>query len=308
MTNYSLFPIPPKVDDVFVYHDEIKEANGRNIWGHALLFIPEKKKINLYNDLQEIRNKTKCNSKLHFSDISPSVYTPKYECAKQWIELGEHYLKRRNGCKLGIIFFDKSSANLSLYKGEKKEKQLRFVETVLRIILKGSVHFLYNKDWQVKLLGIITDGNPWHRKLDKERILDELLDEVRDYVVISPNAEIFAVFSDHKDERCDDPVSANLLQLTDLLLGSVTQCFFRLQKAGDKKEIIVRPIREMLDKIKRGKNFKNSSHFKSFSISKATIINGKWNFEPLHTRSIEKQEELTLNLFDFDLGDLYETN
>lgn len=292
----TLFAIPPLEDTVTVYHDETAEACGKRIWGHGLLFVPERSKESLLKDLQDARIETDYHGKLRFAKISESVYTPKYNCAKRWVQIGVEYLKREKGCKLGIIFFDKESANIGFYSGDTKEKILKLVETVLRMVLKGSVHYLYNENWRIKVHGIITDGEPWHRGLDDLRILDVLLSGVRDYVEILPFAGISAVFSNHNDSRCNDTDSAHILQLTDLLLGSTIQSCFRELECGKKKEIIVRPVKEMLDKRKRGKNFKYSSHYRSFTLTSASVVKDAWQFEPLNTKEIIINDEKQLTI------------
>jgi len=281
-----LFSPGSLVDDVTIYHDETKGALGKTIWGHGLLFIPERTKPDLLRELHHARDETCCSGKLHFAKISERSSTPKYKCSEKWIKIAVKYLRRKRGCKLGIIFFDKKTIDLNFYSGNKKEKTLRLMETVLRMVLKGSVHYLYNKRWKVRLHKIITDGKPWHRKLDEARILKRLLPEVREYVEILPFAEIESVLSDHNNDKCNDKESAYLLQLTDLLLGSTIHCCFRELKEGERKERIIRPVREMLDKRKRGKNFQNSSHYRSFTLSLAKIVNGEWVFESLDTKEI----------------------
>jgi len=303
----TLFPIEPLIDKATIYHDETKKAFGKNIWGHGLLFVPERIEASLLKELQDARDATNCNSKLHFADISKGIYTPKYKCIKRWIEIGVEYLRSKKGCKLGVIFFDKTSSNLDLYSGDKKERTLRLIETVLRMVLKGGVHYLYNEDWRVKIHGIITDGEPWHRKLDTSRIINRLLPAVRDYVKFLPNAGIKAVFSNHKDSRCNDPNSAHLLQLTDLLLGSVIQSCLRHLEKGTKREVIVRPLKGMLDKRKRGRNFRHSSHYRSFTLSLAKVVEGEWAFEPLNAKEVIIDNKGQLSLFDLNMGKIYET-
>jgi len=303
----TLFPVEPLRDEVTIYHDETKEAFGKNIWGHGLLFVPERTKASLLSDLQAARDKTNYQGKLHFADISESVYIPKYNCTKKWIEIGVEYLKRKKGCKLGVIFFDKASINIDFYSGNKKEKILKSVETVLRMVLKGSVHYLYNNDWQEKINEIITDAENWHRNLDESRILDRLIPEVRDYVEILPGAKIKGVFSNHQDKRCEDTNSAHLLQLTDLLMGSVIQSYFRELKIGTKKEILVRPVREMLDKRRRGRRFQKSSHYMSFTVSSVKVTGDNWNFEPLNLQKVIINDDGQLSL-TFNNKEYYETD
>ena len=65
------------------------------------------------------------------------------------------------------------------------------------------------------------------------------------------------------------------------------------------------PMKEMLDKRKRGKNFKYSSHYKSFSLSLAFLNNGKWNYENIMTKAtieiVPDARQLTLyNMLEDD--------
>jgi len=43
----------------------------------------------------------------------------------------------------------------------------------------------------------------------------------------------------------------------------------------------------MLDKRKRGRNFEYSGHYKSFTISKAYIKDGKWEFKNIMSQEIK---------------------
>lgn len=54
---------------------------------------------------------------------------------------------------------------------------MRFNETILRMLLKGAVHYLYDEDNKVKILKIITDGKPYHRKLSEDRIVWRLIEQ-----------------------------------------------------------------------------------------------------------------------------------
>lgn len=75
------------------------------------------------------------------------------------------------------------------------------------------------------------------------------------------DAEILHLASDHRkySKDTENYVYANMLQLADMLLGSVIQsCLkgIKWQKFSpdiDKKSIIAYPVKEMIDKRKRGK-------------------------------------------------------
>jgi hypothetical protein len=66
----------------------------------------------------------------------------------------------------------------------------------------------------------------------------------------------------------------------------------------DKKGVIAYPVKEMLDKRKRGSGFKNSSHYKAFTISKANIKNNQWGFENMMTKEVDLTNDGQLCIFD----------
>jgi len=318
---------------VIVYHDETKKIENTNLYGHILLFASTELKIEKYGTLfgdvmedyqpitefhekvMEIRKRYKAYHKFHFNEIPRSGKWTKYnQCEREFVKLGIDVLKtKRNSMfkhpllfKIAIIFYPLSM--LDMYGGDKKEKHLRYHETLFRMLLKGAVHYLYDKQNHVEILKIISDGKPYHRKLSEDRILWRLIFDdfiskrsLRDYTPIHPNCEIIHQSSNHKDfeENTKEYIHANMLQLADMLLGCVIHsCYkgLRIQNPSpyigqqgveDKRGIIALPMKEMLDKRKRGRNFKYSSHYKSFSLSLASLNNGKWNFENIMTKAIE---------------------
>ena len=188
---------------------------------------------------------------------------------------------------MAIIFFS-ADTDLSLYGGEvRKEKRLRHHETVLRILLKGALHYLYTDDDLIEVKSIISDGDPFHRKLDDQRIIWRITydgyegrSSLQENISFHEDAKIIQIPSDHKehDALSDDWINANLLQISDMLLGStIRSCYIgckdyqrgpRLNsKVDDKKGIIAFPVKRMLSKVKRGHGFKYSGHNKSFSVS-----------------------------------------
>jgi hypothetical protein len=212
-------------------------------------------------------------------------------------------------CKFGVILYptpDKFS--LSKYLGENKsERGFRFDETTMRMLLKGACHFLYGQGHHVNIINIFSDGQPKHRRLDEDRVLKRVVyDDIvgksplRGYVTISENLEVYHMDSNHlrHDIGSADHAHANFLQLTDMLLGgAINAClkenayFGRRPRIGEeveaKKPIVSTPIREMLDKRKRGSGFDKSSHYKSFTLTRATIEHGHWVFENLNSKDVE---------------------
>ena len=329
-------------NEVIVYHDETKRIENTNLKGQILFFIPRKIVIkherNLFNEMKEtynpldkiynaikdIRKTYKANHKFHFKEIPKTGKWTKYNQAeKELVEMAIEALKSKANeifskplfCKIAMIFYPMT--HLNLYGGDKKEKRLRYHETLLRILLKGAVHYLYDECHPIKIL--ISDGEPYHRKLSDDRILwrlihDDLIGQspLRNYVTISITSEIVHQLSQHKnfEEDTEEYINANMLQLADMLLGSVIHsCYKGIkttlkvpttgEKVVDKKGVISFPVKEMIEKRKRGRNFRYSSHYKSFSLTKAEIINGEWIFENIMAKEIEiTPDGRQINLLD----------
>ena len=318
--------------EVIIYHDETKDAGELRLKGHVLFFVPIKtiiretgglfgseeaqvKPLNdLFKEIKKIRGNCKANHKFHFSDISGRKWAQRNNAEKQLIQIGVEYLRQlKTFCKLGIIFYENPEyKHIARYGGEdRNEKELRFGETILRMLLKGTLHYLYDNNHKVRILKIITDGQPHHRKLDEFRILDRLMAEVSEYVEISPYAELVHLSSNHRehDKDSEEYIHANFLQLADMLLGcSIHSCLkdAKVRNANprvndvidDKKGIIAYPVKEMLDKRKRGKGFGNSSHYKAFTISRAYLTNVGWKFENVMTKEVSVSDTGQLTLLD----------
>lgn len=321
--------------EVIIYHDETGGAGEERLNGHVLLFVPVKvgieekgglfgprsyqieSRAELFKQLEGVRGKFQAYYKFHFKDIGGQKWVKYNEAEKRLVKIGVDALRGRYSrgsifpyplhCKLGVIFFENPPLeSLKLYGGGvRKEKELRFNETLLRMLLKGAVHYLYNENHKVKILKIVTDGEPSHRKLSEDRILwrlieEELLGKLRSYVEIKLDTEIVHLPSDHKkhEEGNDEYIHANMLQLADMLLGSVRHvCFKKIKissrasmiggRVEEKKSIISYPVKDMLDKRKRGRNFRYSSHYRSFTISKAFVRDSDWKFQRVITREIQ---------------------
>lgn len=307
----ALFPLPQplRTDECIIYHDESKGV-FKNVWAHGLLFVPESASMKLLDQLWAIRKKHGCeNIKLHFCDISGSKICPEDGsiAIKEWVQYGIEALRSKRSivfrpplhCKLGVIFFN-ASLDLDTYGGDTPgERMLRYFETIFRIVLKGCAHYLYNQNNKLRIKGVITDGEPWHRGLDETRILRRLMTEARDYVEIDRDAHVEGVISDHTSCDCADSNKAQFLQLTDLLLSSIIHSCFRDLAYRSKKEIIIRPVREMLEKRRRGGNFRRSGHYKSFSLSFATLVGSQWKFQQVDEKEII-HEDNQLKLFELD--------
>jgi len=316
--------------EIIIYQDETVVPNSKNLKGHIFYFIPEKIEIIeetplfgsnkfiieppqlLFQQIMKIRTKWNSNHKFHHSKISGRKWQKKNFAEKEIVNLAVESLRKFKTnqfkyplfCKFAIIYYPKIK-DISNYGGNnKKEKLLRYDETLLRFLLKGAVHFLYNENDKVIIKKIICDGEPSYRNLNEDRILKRIISDdiigkspLREYVTISEKAEIIHQNSDHNlfEYGNNGFINANFLQLADMILGSVNHsCFIGInrnkiilntgEKIFDKKGIISVPIYELLNKRKRGRYFVYSSHYNTFTISKAYIKDGKWQFENINTK------------------------
>jgi hypothetical protein len=281
----------------------------------------------LHRKICELRDSYGLSTKkLHFTDISGKQWGKSDEGHRVMLEILVDALRHKYSqifeaslsCKLAVIFYPNKS-DVEIYGGTGKEQYLRHDETVMRMLLKKALHSLYDDYNRVRIDAIYTDGQPMHRPLDDARVIDRLKHDeqygrkpLREYVDLADTAQLIGIDSDHTkyDLSNSEYKHANFLQLTDLLLGAVIKsCYSSTRRcknlprigtsltAQDKKAIVAYPIIEMLEKKKRGAGFKNSGHYKSFTLSEVTFENSKPEFKELKTRATIFQ-----NTPEFDFG------
>jgi hypothetical protein len=327
---------------VIIYHDETKDVPGRNFKGHVLFFVPVKlsveSKTPLLGTFQEdyspkemflseflrYRQEFACYGKLHFAEISGQTWK-KYDLAyRKTVALAVDALRSKSpqifsrplGCKVVTIFYPKG-ADWNIYGGDsRKEQKLRHDETLLRILLKGACHYLYDNSNSIEVVGIISDGDPAHRRLDEDRIVSRLTYDgfygkspLRDYAIFSPDVSITHLPSDHNNYKPDTEEygHANLLQIADLLLGAIMRACYvgaktikSLPMIGEhciKRDIIAQPVKEMLEKKVRGSGFRNSGHYKSFAVTQVTFGKDNPNFQEVRSANIQDEDLLQMSLF-----------
>ena len=160
------------------------------------------------------------------------------------------------------------------------------VETTFRMGLKGGLHFLGNEDEPIHITNIHFDGyKHLKRHIDVHRIFDRI-NGLRDYCSISSDSNIIDDrTSNHDKEDSQSYEDCQLLQLTDLMVGS-----FRTVLSASTKEIHTRlsyPIKYLVDRYEKGfARMQNSRWKNSFCMSECYLENGKWVFSRL---SIERQ-------------------
>ncbi len=173
------------------------------------------------------------------------------------------------------------------FSGDRKERRVRWSETLIRILLTGVIRYCYSGGETVTIEDVVTDGEPYHRLLSEHRILERLKERLGPSINIAPDAGIRHVLSDHRDQRCLSQDDAHLPELVDLLLGSVVGHAADTHRKGSKKEQLRHAVSDMLAKQLRGPGFAASGHYRSYSIFQAKIQNDEWKFTPVPVASLK---------------------
>lgn len=338
-----------RFSEVIAYHDETRDVPGTKFRGHVILLVPRRvvwrRADSLFGDsvveysphqvlLEQLlvrRHSFGIDKKLHFSEISGRRWGRFDSGVREMAAVGVEALRRKGSqlfpkplcCKLGVIFYPSALRNSMFGGDDRKEKQLRYDETILRTLLKGLLHYLYDDSDRVRMVQIVTDGEPGHRLLDSDRVVERLRwDELyartplRDHVELDSQIEIRHTVSDHKahEPGSEGFAQANLLQLADLLLGSVIRSCFTgndlnrhvpppgTQISGNKKDIVAYPVSEMVQKLKRGRGMTHSGHYRAFTISLLTFSGGRPEFKRLDAKDVVATEDsLTLPFGDLSI-------
>lgn len=329
------------MNQVVIYHDETKNIPGSNFKGHVLFFVPvsitrESKtpmfghetieyspQAVLFRVIEKIRQECTFAGKFHFSDIGGKIWT-KSELAHVRVsqmvveglrQKGSRFFRQPLCCKLAVIIYPKLS-DYSIYGGGvRKEQKFRHDETILRMLLKGASHYLYEDNNRVEVLKVFSDGQAEHRPLNEDRIIWRLTNNdvgiktpLREYVHFSPGASIIHLSSDHKlyPIDSDEYRHANFLQVADILLGSVIRsCFIGItrpktwprlgEECTTKKDVIASPVTGMLEKTKRKAGFINSGHYKSFAVSFVNFEEGGIIFKDVGISELAISDDLQMS-------------
>ena len=331
---------------IVVYHDETKNVNAGKYRGHIFLFVPQVISVShdktifgvdsqsyssadlLYRKICELRNNYGLiTTKLHFTDIGGKQWGKTDEGYRVIMEVLVDALRCKFSqiftfslsCKLAVIFYP-NKGDIEMYGGQGKEQYLRYDETVMRMLLKKALHSLYDDYNRVHIDAMYTDGQPMHRPLDNERIIDRLKHDeqygrkpLRENVNFADDVKLVGINSNHTkyDLSSSEHKHSNYLQLADLLLGAVIKsCYSGTRRcknlprmgtnmtAQDKKAIIAFPVMEMLEKTKRKVGFRNSGHYKAFSLNELVFSNSTPAFNELNIQ----ENAIFLNTPEFDFG------
>ncbi|MBU2457863.1 MAG: hypothetical protein KJ757_01410 [Planctomycetes bacterium] len=273
--------------------------------------MPESTKQILFQYLEKIRENTGHSTPIGIKEIKSEgkVFT----CAELWVlfavgammsKFGKNKfpisLGRRNKGKIiwdgnyedivkvpigakFILFRERDNfenmSNILDYGGK--------VETTFRMGLKGGIHFLGDIDHPIEIIKMHFDGyEHYQRSVDHERIVGRLTG-LREYFSITDG--IYSIndwTSNHTKKDCQSYEDCQLLQLTDLLVGS-----FRVAHGyttNDKKihVKIAEPVKYLTKKYLEGYARMQNSRWKgSLCMSECFLENGKWNFQSIEYKT-----------------------
>ncbi len=295
--------------DYELFHDE---SNIAGYW-HGILLVPVEKKTNLVNLLDLSRKESSYKESLSIKKVKKKGVI--YGCAYSWVTIGvaslassfrnfppQIYMGERNfgkreycfmpeliGAKF-ILFCERDSHQLMVNYPDHASK----IETTFRMGLKGGLHFLGCEENPINITGIHFDGyKHYSRHVDKSRIVSRL-NGLRDYCSILNTSELIDDrSSDHNRSDSQDYCDCQLLQLTDLLVGS-----FRTILGEMTNQIhyeLAQPVLPLIIKYQKGyARMRNSRWWSSFCMSQCFLDSNSWVFDTLDLWKKEESQQMIL--------------
>ena len=299
--------------DFELYHDESKEDG----YWHGILLVPVSEKDNLLDYLCGVRKNAGYDYPIGIKKVRKpgKIFT----CAEAWVQIGvlslmslhkgpppgvflgrrvrrrKQYTQFRDivGCKLIVFREVDNHAKMSDcldYAGR--------VETTFRIGLKGGLHYLGSEEHPIHIERMHFDGyKHYHRHVDCDRIVNRLKG-LRQYCSITDRPDLIDDrTSDHTRAGCQEYGDCQLLQLTDLLVGS-----FRTVLMGPTREVhtqLARPVKQIIDRYRRGyARMQNSRWRDSFCMSQCYLESGQWRFETMRCQPDASRLQMSLPVLD----------
>ncbi len=352
---------------VWLYHDETKDAKleeGKR-HAHGILVVPEElvlewpreerpreerplieverkplaraPRAEFLAEVQRIRGKVGFDGELHAQGITGRQWGRLEACAAKVLESACAFLRHKGPqgelpgpfFRFGTLFFPPKTPRLrDYYAGGDAERTLQYLETLMRMAIKGVLHYGFTglehvfSGVEVEVLGLVLDGDEHlQRPVDEARVVERLRWELRPGLTIAPNFEVRAVDSDPRKyfPGTRDHGDSELIQVADLLLGAVRfvaeGSYKGLCPSGDawpklheklgstrrKRAQVYRPFCELLRKsaerrARGSRAWMNSGHYRSFTLSQAEPVGEGWQFHDVGW-VVDEEERLLVPLF-----------
>ena len=305
-----------------VYHDESKE---KGYW-HGILLVPQLSRQILLGHLKHIREVTKYNRPVTLKKLDKK--SSRYECIRMWIELGAHALMQKTKGKTARIHNIKKCfsqheqrearefseviqirepirTKFILYKERDSHALMddswypnhtAKIETTFRMGLKYGLHLLFDEGSHAHINSFHFDGHKHHgRPIDKKRVIGRLQGELKSYCSIPAATPIDERTGNHAIPDSQEYDDCQLLQLTDLMVGSFRTIL------GDAKNNVQKeaslPVKDLIEKWNRGyAGMKQSRWDKGFCLSECYLENEKWQFQGFDRRNKVNEAQTKLSL------------
>ncbi|MEX1014335.1 MAG: hypothetical protein WDZ80_04210 [Candidatus Paceibacterota bacterium] len=292
-----------------LYHDESK-VDG---YWHGIYLLPEHSKRLILDKIKYIRENNNFDGVVSFKNVKRKNRI--FHLKSSFLQLGIasliqtnkafshpiYFGKRVNGKKQYEQFGVKIGAKFILFREKDDHKKMSNfldyggkVETTFRMGLKGGIHMLGSEKNEINIEKFHFDGHKQYgRRVDSDRIINRL-NGLRKYCKISNGENLIDDrSSNHTKKFCQSYDDCQLLQLTDVLVGSL-----RYQLSSEKKlvyEELTRPVTSLTSRYFSGpKRMANSRWRDSFSMSECYLEDNLWKFQAVEIKSEQQKNELTL--------------
>jgi hypothetical protein len=282
--------------DYELYHDESQEGG----YWHGMLLVPIPTKLQLTSLLQLARTNTNYHEPLSLKQVDDVGRV--YNCADAWIQIGVAALMSRTKGEPHQLFIGKRTKGrkeYSLFEGIIGAKFIVFrerdrhstmvghpdhaskIETTLRMGLKGGLHFLGSDNAPIRIAKMHFDGHQHYgRHLDRERIVERLTG-LRAYCSLDSRDDLIDDRTgNHARKDPQEYDECQLLQLTDLLIGS-----FRTVLGQQTQEVhntLAYPVKTLVTRYREGyARMLNSRWSGSICMSQCYLENRAWKFETI---------------------------
>ncbi|MGD8114022.1 MAG: hypothetical protein ACQEWA_03990, partial [Sphaerochaetaceae bacterium] len=287
-----------------LYHDESKNAG----YWHGMLLVPEDRKSELVGLLELVRNNLNYDDPIGIKNVKKEKNRV-FDLAQAWIEIGCGALRSRSKGEAFPVFLGQTEKGRKIpetpeiptgckfivLRDTSEHKQLSSfsdfgskIETFIRVGLKGGLHLLGSNESPIHVHSLHFDGHEHYgRKLSKERIIDRMND-LRDYCSVS--GEIDDRTSDHRKDHSQERSDCQLIQLTDLLVGSFRTC---IEQTRECHETLCKYPNQLTRAYQKGyKRMQNSRWKDSLSFSEARLDDQGWHFSNIDFKKDSRQLEL----------------